>query len=58
MAQTRWHQTTSHGNRCRKCNEAAAQAKTDAIVRGVDIATFTITQGLHSATVERSAQRG
>ncbi len=51
MAQQRWKRQSTHDNGCRKCNEAAAQAKTHAIVQGSVACTWT--EGDHSATVTR-----
>lgn len=53
----RWHRTSTHGNRCRKCNKAADYAKTEASVNRADYGTYTLDlpDGKHTANVTRPA---
>lgn len=53
MPARRWKRDSTHGNECRKCNEAAAQAKTHAIVTGSGAGTWD--DGEHVATMTRPA---
>ena len=54
MPARRWKRDSTHGNECRKCNEAAAQAKTHAIVTGSVACTWD-DNGEHVATMTRPA---
>jgi hypothetical protein len=47
----RWKRDSTHGNECRKCNEAAQHAKSQAIVAGSVACTWT--EGEHEATMSR-----
>lgn len=51
MAARRWKRDSTHGNTCRKCNEVAQHAKSQAIVTGAVASTWT--EGDHAATMTR-----
>lgn len=51
MAARRWKRESTHGNECRRCNEAAANAKTNAILNGAQSCTYHA--GEHTATMHR-----
>lgn len=51
MSARRWKRDSTHGNECRKCNEAAQAAKSHAIVTGSVACTWT--EGEHAATMTR-----